>query len=72
MFNKKNKLIIKVYGMSCEHCAKKVEDSLKEIPEVLKVNVNLKSKNVEITLKELINQSIIIDKIEQIGYKVEV
>ena len=47
MFNKKVKQVINVDGMSCSHCAKKVENSLKEIDGVLKVSANLDKKEVQ-------------------------
>lgn len=52
MFNKKIKTIIKVEGMSCNHCANKVITSLEELEEVSKVKVDLKSKEVTILSKE--------------------
>jgi copper chaperone len=35
---------IKIEGMKCEHCAKKVSDSLKHIKGVKKVDINLDEK----------------------------
>lgn len=67
---KNNKItkIIKVEGMSCEHCAKKVENALKGIKNVNYVKVNLKNKNVEIDLKEDISNDILKSVIEDLGY----
>ena len=69
MFNKKVKKVINVDGMSCSHCAKKVENSLKEIDGVLKVSVNLDKKEVIITSKFEIDTSLLRKKIEDLGYK---
>ena len=69
MFNKKIKQVINVDGMSCSHCAKKVENSLKEIDGVLKVSVNLDKKEVIITSKFEIDTSLLRKKIEDLGYK---
>lgn len=69
MFNKKVKQVINVDGMSCSHCAKKVENSLKEIDGVLKVSVNLDKKEVIITSKFEIDTSLLRKKIEDLGYK---
>ena len=69
MFNKKVKQVINVDGMSCSHCAKKVENSLKEIDGVLKVSVNLDKKEVIITSKFEIDTSLLRKKIETLGYK---
>lgn len=69
MFNKKVKQVINVDGMSCSHCAKKVENSLKEIDGVLKVSVNLDKKEVIIISKFEIDTNLLCKKIEDLGYK---
>ena len=69
MFNKKVKQVINVDGMSCSHCAKKIENSLKEVDGVLKVSVNLDKKEVIITSKFEIDTSLLRKKIEDLGYK---
>lgn len=69
MFNKKVKQVINVDGMSCSHCAKKVENSLKEVDGVIKVSVNLDKKEVIIISKFEIDASLLRKKIETLGYK---
>lgn len=69
MFNKKVKQVINVDGMSCSHCAKKIENSLKEVDGVLKVSVNLDKKEVIITSKFEIDTNLLRKKIEDLGYK---
>lgn len=69
MFNKKIKQVINVDGMSCSHCAKKVENSLKDIDGVVKVSVNLDRKEVIITSKFEIDTNLLRKKIEDLGYK---
>ena len=61
---------LKVEGMSCIHCAKKVETALKEIKQVKSVKVLLEEKNVEIILKEDIDNKILENAIEDLGYNV--
>ena len=61
---------IKVEGMSCIHCAKKVETALKEIKQVKSVKVLLEEKKVEIILREDIDTKILENAIEDLGYKV--
>ncbi len=63
------KLYVKIDGMSCSNCAKKVENSLKEIDGVIKVSVNLDKKEVIITSKFEIDTSLLRKKIEDLGYK---
>lgn len=55
--------------MSCSHCAKRVENSLKEVDGVLKVSVNLDKKEVIITFNFEIDTSLLRKKIEDLGYK---
>lgn len=69
MFNKKVKQVINVDGMSCSHCAKKVENSLKEIDGVIKVRVNLEKKEVIITSKTELSLDLLREKINSLGYK---
>ena len=44
------KKLIEIEGMHCEHCQKKVEDTLCSIPEVEEVSVNLDKKNAKIKI----------------------
>ena len=70
MFGEKIIKIMSVDGMHCMHCAKKVEDSLNQLKEVKSVKVNLEEKKVEIILKSEIDDKILKDTIENLGYTV--
>ncbi len=70
MFQKKKIKIIKIEGMHCEHCAKKVEDGLKTIEEIGKIKIDLKRKEVRIEEKESISDQLIQKSIEDLGYQV--
>ncbi len=70
MFNKKNKIIVKVLGMSCEHCSKKVENALLSIEGIKKVKVDLKKQEVTILSNQKIDKKIVIDKINNLEYQV--
>lgn len=61
---------IKIEGMSCAHCAKKVENGLKEIKGVKSVKVDLEKKEATVVLKEKIEDSILKTTIEELGYQV--
>ena len=66
------KKLIEIEGMHCEHCQKKVEDTLCSIPEVEEVSVNLDKKNAKITLNEEVDDILIADLINNAGhYKVK-
>lgn len=44
MFGNKIEKTIKIEGMSCMHCVKKVEQALKSIAEIKSVKVDLEKK----------------------------
>ena len=67
MFDKK--LVIKVNGMRCEHCAKTVTDGLKKIDGVKSIKVNLKDNKVTINHKKDLDISLIENTINDLGYK---
>lgn len=68
MFGNKNKIIIKVDGMHCEHCAKKVSDAITSINKNYKVKVNLKSKEVTITSKDSIDIDNVKENVNKTGF----
>lgn len=68
----KIKKVIEIEGMSCTHCAKKVENALKELKQVKSVKVFLEEKKAEVILKEEIENKILKDKIEEIGFEAKI
>lgn len=52
MFDKSVNTIIKVEGMSCMHCAKRVEDAIKALKGVKKVKVDLAAKSASVDYVE--------------------
>lgn len=70
MFNKKNKTILKVNGMHCEGCAKRIINSLKLIDGVSDVKVDLKNKDVIIYIDDSVNIEILKNIINNLGYEV--
>lgn len=67
MFDKK--IVIKVNGMSCEHCAKAVTAGLKKIDGVKSVKVSLKDNKVTINHKKDLDISLVENTINDLGYK---
>jgi len=66
------KKLIEIEGMHCEHCKKKVEDTLYSIPEVEEATVNLDKKNAKITLNEEVDDILIANLINNADhYKVK-
>ena len=71
MFGKSQiKKTIKIEGMHCEHCAKKVEKALAELDNVKKAKVNLKKQEASIVLEKEIDNKVITEAIENIDFKV--
>lgn len=67
-----NKIIKTIFidGMSCGHCSKRVEDTLKTVNGVKTVSVSLHEKKAELVLKKDISNEILKTVIEDIGFEV--
>ena len=64
------KKILKIEGMSCNHCKMAVEKALNAFDNV-KAVVNLAEKNAELTITGEIDEKKIIDTINDLGYEAE-
>lgn len=63
------KKTIMIEGMSCNHCTKAVENALKGLNEVSKVEVSLEEKKAVVEVEKLIDDKLR-EVIEEEGYKV--
>ena len=54
--------------MSCGHCSKRVEEALKSVEGVKSVKVDLKAKNAEIILNKDIENDILKNQVEDLGF----
>ena len=63
------KKVVKIKGMSCGHCQKRVEDALNKLPGT-EATVNLKREEATITVSEGWDEQLIRDAIENAGYAV--
>lgn len=63
------KKTFKVEGMHCENCSKRVMEAVNSIPE-LSAKVKLKQGLVIISYTELVEDILIKEAIESVGYKV--
>ena len=61
----------KVNGMMCEGCENRVKNVIKEIEGVIDVKADHKVGIVEINTEKEIDESIIKEAIEDIGYEVK-
>lgn len=64
------KKIIEIEGMSCSHCAEKVENALYGLPETEEVKINLENKSAEVDFSSDIDDKLISDLIKSAGYLV--
>ncbi|MBS4207263.1 copper chaperone CopZ [Bacillus sp. FJAT-50079] len=65
-------ITLKVEGMSCGHCVKKIEGSVGELAGVNRVNVKLADAQVEVSFNESqVSIETIKETIEDQGYDVE-
>lgn len=62
--------VIKIEGMSCMHCSKKVEEALKSLKGVKKVEVDLEKKEAIAIMKQEIDAETLKNVIEELGYEV--
>lgn len=67
--NTKNSKTMIVHGMMCDHCKNRVETALSELPQIETVTAVPDKNKVFITLRDEINNDIIIKTINSAGYK---
>lgn len=75
MIRERNVLIMKeikldVEGMSCTGCENRIQNTLKEIEGVESVMADYVKKEVSVILKDDIEQSILKEAIEDLGFEV--
>jgi len=67
-----NRNVLKIEGMTCDHCVHTLEKAISAVPGVEKAEVNLKQKSAVITSDRLIDMSNVLFAVEQEGYKASV
>lgn len=70
MFSHDLKKEIAVEGMSCSHCAKKIETALEKVDNIKKVKVSLNDGKVTVFYKNSLSTTLIKEIIEDLGYQV--
>ena len=70
MFGKSYEYELKVGGMHCGHCAKRIEDALKQIKEVKKAAANHESGLVKVVCKKELGEEALKNAITNLGYEV--
>jgi copper ion binding protein len=64
------KRIIKIEGMSCQHCVNHVKSALEEIEGISNVFVNLDTNSASVDFEGHIEYKVLEDAISEVGYKV--
>ena len=65
-------VVLKVNGMSCQHCVNSIHDAVTQIVGVKQVKVDLKSKLVEVEYDQsFTNELLIVECIEDQGFDVQ-
>ncbi len=62
---------IKIEGMSCQHCVKRVEEALKDSFETNSVSVDLANNQAMVDFSNKVSEQQIKDVIEDVGYDVK-
>lgn len=69
-FNNKKKKIINIEGMTCKHCAKKIEDALENLVDVSNTKIELNKKRAVVTYDNTIDEILLQETIEKLGFNV--
>lgn len=69
MFHKPNKTKFLVEGMTCGHCQKRVEEALGRLSGVIKVTVDLSSKQVEVLSKKELDSELVEEVLSDLGFQ---
>ena len=65
------KLTLKIEGMMCGHCEKRVKDALEGVEGVLSAEANHKKKRAVVTLEKETDHALFIDAVKEAGYEVK-
>ncbi|GHV40045.1 copper-binding protein [Clostridia bacterium] len=63
------KYVVKVDGMSCKHCAARVEEALSALPGVSGVKVKLSANKAEVVSEQEITEETFTKVIDDAGYE---
>ncbi|MEK6848708.1 MAG: cation transporter, partial [Nanoarchaeota archaeon] len=67
----RSKIIIGIEGMHCVSCGRNIEKSLKKVPGIVEVNVNIMAKKGFINAEEKISEHVLKEAVARVGnYKV--
>ncbi len=62
---------VKIYGMKCIECKKRVEKVLENIDGIESVQVSLEDETLSIKFNKNVSFDLIKEKLEEFGYEIE-
>lgn len=68
MFSKKIKTIVKLSGMSCEHCASRVKEALSKLDGVRSVKVDLENQEALLISNMILDKNVLKETIEKLDF----
>lgn len=68
--SEQNKKTLTIEGMMCEHCEKRVKDSLEKLDKVSEAVVSHKTKSAIVSLNGEVENDVLKKTVEDQGYKV--
>ncbi len=71
MFKKLYDNKLKVLGMHCQNCVKRVEGVIKELGGVKDINIDIGTGEVSFYSKKQVDKNILKEEIENLGFEVE-
>ena len=70
LFGSKNKMTLKVEGMTCNHCVMRVTKALEGINGVRSAKVNLDEKKAEVVFKgDKLDPEVLIRAVQEVGFQ---
>ncbi|HBS60364.1 MAG TPA: heavy metal translocating P-type ATPase, partial [Firmicutes bacterium] len=64
------KIVLKISGMSCAACARRIEKAVEKLPGVEQVNVNFATESATVEYQPSLNLDTIMEKIKNAGFAV--
>jgi copper ion binding protein len=64
------KTVLKIEGMSCEHCVKHIKEALEAIPGVKSAEPSLKDKSANVEHGDNVSPASLRAAVEEAGYEV--
>lgn len=61
--------VLKVKGMTCDHCKRAVEGALQDVPNITKATVDLAKGEVTVEMSGAVSREALREAIDEAGYE---